>query len=261
MTPGVCALCVEPKTLRKSHIIPNAVFRRIKQDHNSGQLIQLDDSDHAPVQHSQESWWEYLLCADCERIIGENEKYGLALLRGSDRSRINRHARGVTFRAHDYSLFKLFLTSLLWRAAVSKQPHFSKVRLPDDCQEEARMSLLNGKALGPLRLGCKLLRLIDNISETDGGFSSKSLEQLVISPIPRLHEGRSYYTFLFLLEGFLLEYFVRAIPHKQAHERGVHRESPALFVPNKSIFDVPELLKLMVAAYGKYDRGLVTFKN
>ncbi len=58
-----------------------------------------------------------------------------------------------------------------------------------------------------------------------------------------------------------MEYFVRAIPHKQANDCGVHKDSPAFFVPYKSIFDVPELVTLMVSAYGKHDRGLVTFKS
>ena len=261
MPSDICALCVELKALRRSHIIPNAVFRRIKQGQDSGQLIQLDDSEHAPVQYSQESWWEYLLCAECEQTISEQDEYSLALLRGSDRSKIFRHADGVTFRAHDYRRFKLFLTSILWRAAVSKQPCFSKVILPDNIKEEARVSLRNGKALGPLRLGCKLFRLTDTTSKADGGFSAENLEQLVTSPILRLHNRRPYHTFLFLFEGFLLEYFVRAIPYKQAHERGVHKDSPTFFVPHRDIFKVPELVKLLVSAYGKNDRGLVKFRS
>jgi hypothetical protein len=261
MSSTVCALCAESKTLRKSHIIPNAVFRKIKQGQNSGQLIQFDDSEHTPVHYSQDSWWEYLLCAGCERVIGKYEQYGLALLRGRDRSIIHRHLQAVTFRPHDYRCFKLFLTSILWRAAISKQPYFTKVILPDKYKEEARISLLKEKPLGPLRLGCKILRLTDKTSEADGGFSPESLEQLVVSPLPRLHKGRSYYTILFLIEGFLLEYFVPAIPHKSSKERGVHKNSPVLFVPLKSIFDIPELVKLMVSAYGKQDRGLITFKK
>jgi hypothetical protein len=107
----------------------------------------------------------------------------------------------------------------------------------------------------------QVIALSDDTSETEGGFSAESLKQLVISPIPRSNKGRPFYTFLFLFEGFLLEYFVPAIPHKQASERGVHRDSPILFVPLKSIFDVPELVRLMVSAYGKHDRGLVRFKS
>lgn len=261
MNSNICALCIQPRNLRKSHIIPNAVFRRIKQRQNSGQLIHFDDFDYTPVQYSQESWWEYLLCADCERTIEEYERYGLALLRGSDRSKTQKHSEGVTFQAHDYARFKLFLTSVIWRAAVSKQPHFSKVVLPDNSREKARVSLLNGKPLRPLYLGCKLLRLIDDTSEADGGFSTENLGQLIISPIFRPQEGRPYYTFLFLFEGFLLEYFVQAIPYKQATEKGAHRDSPILFVPNKSIFRIPELVKLMVSAYDKHDRGMVTLNR
>jgi len=133
--------------------------------------------------------------------------------------------------------------------------------LLDESREKARVSLFNGKPLHPLHLGCKLLRLIDDTREANGGFSTENLEQLIISPIFRLQEGRPYYTLLFLFEGFLLEYFVRAIPYKRATEKGVHRDLPILFVPNKSIFRIPELVKLMVSAYDKHDRGMVTLKS
>lgn len=256
-----CALCVAQKPLRRSHIIPNAVFRRIKQAQNSGQLIQMDDSENAPVRRSQDTWSERMLCADCERIIGGYESYGLELLRVRNGSSVEDHAGGVTFRAHDYRRFKLFLTSILWRAAVSSQEVFAKVILPERCKEEARASLLAAKPLSPLRLGCHMHRLVDTEATPEYGFDLDSLSQIVISPIPRLHDGRKYYTFLFLIEGFLLEYFVRAVPFKQCGKRGIHRDSPALFVPNKCIFDVPEIIDILVANTGKHQRGLVAFKD
>jgi hypothetical protein len=101
-----------------------------------------------------------------------------------------------------------------------------------------------------LRLGVKLSRLIDYTSAANGGFSAESLEQFIISPIPRLYDG-AYYTFLFLIEGFLLEYFVRAIPFKRSQEKGVHKKSPTLFVPHRSIFDVPELVNFLMSAFKK----------
>jgi len=256
-----CALCLTLKTLRKSHVIPNAIFRRIKQSQNGGQLVQVDDSLSTPNSRSQGSWWEYLLCAECEHIIGRYENYGLSLMRSRENSRVQHHAAGVTFHAHDYTRFKLFLTSLLWRAAVSRQPEFEKVVLPDKCMEEARISLLSGRPLLPMRLGCRLLRLIDDTSEANGGFSEENLKQFVITPIPRLDEHSSYYTFLFLIEGFLLEYFVRAVPRRLAETPGVHKDAQVWFVPDCSIFKVPELVKLMVSAYGKHDRGLGTSDN
>lgn len=260
MCPSYCALCLESKALRNSHIIPNSVFRRIKQLQNSGQLIQLDDSPHTPIQQAQESWCEYLLCADCEHIIGSYEFYGLSLIRENDTKKIQKHADGITFRDHNYAHFKLFLTSILWRASVSKQIFFSKVILPEKCREAARISLLQAKPLNPTRLGCKVLRMIDHTSEAEGGFSEASLKQFVISPIPRLKNQPYHYSFLFLIEGFLLEYFVSSIPHKQSKDQGVHKNRPIWLVPNKSIFKIPELFQFMVTAYGKHDRGITKIK-
>lgn len=257
---AACALCTERKTLRKSHIIPNSVFRRIKQAQSSGQLIQMDDSKDGLVRRSQETWPEYLLCEDCERIIGGYESYGLELLRTRNAS-VEDRADGVTFRTHDYRRFKLFLTSILWRAAVSRQAVFAKVILPDACREAARASLRAGTPLAPLRLGCRLHRLVDAQATSEYGFDQVSLRQVVIAPIPRLHDGRPYYTFLFLIEGFLLEYFVRGVPFKVAEQRGVHRNASVLFVPNKCIFDVPELVDVMAAGLDKHKRGLVAFKD
>jgi hypothetical protein len=82
-------------------------------------------------------------------------------------------------------------------------------------------------------------------------FQPNTSYQFIISPIPRLYEKRAYYTFLFLIEEFLLEYFVRAIPFKRSQEKGVHKKSPTLFVPHKSIFDVPELVNLLTSAFNK----------
>ena len=257
---GECALCLEHKALRLSHVIPNAVFRRIKRKQGTGQLILLDDSESGLIRRSQETWPEHLLCADCERVIGSYEQYGLELLRGDSRSAVNEHAGGITFRVDDYARLKLFLVSLLWRAAVSRQPVFEVVILPDACAEAARSSLLTGKALNPLRLGCKMRRLTDTTGAEDA-FSRESLDDIVIPPIPRLHDGKPYYTMLFVIEGFLLEFFVRSVPHKLAGQRGILTQSPVLFVPNRCLFKESELLKLLVSARAKYERGLVAFDD
>lgn len=256
MNHGICALCKEHGALRNSHIIPNSVFRRIKQSSDSGQLIQIDDSAHEPVQRSQDSWREPLLCHACEQDVSAYEQHGLETLRGRDASALVRHDDRLTLRAHDYGTFKLFLTSILWRAAVSRRPEFSKVILPPSIAEEARQSLRDARPLNPLRLGCIVSRLIDRTS-AEGRFTSENIEQLVISPIPRLQANR-YYTFIFVIEGFLLEYFVPGVPYKRSWERGVHRKSPSLLIPYKDMFDVPELLDLLVAGYRKHYEGLVT---
>ena len=126
---GVCALCTQRRDLLLSHVIPNAVFRRIKQEQGSGQLIHMDDSADAPIVRSQDTWVDRLLCAGCEQIVSEYERYGLELLRGhASRSAMLDHADGVTFRGFDYSRFKLFLTSVLWRRGMKHLPRSSSHR-------------------------------------------------------------------------------------------------------------------------------------
>ena len=259
-TVSTCALCEEQRALQVSHVIPNAVFRRIKQAQNSGQLIFIDDSQTTPILRSQETWSERLLCVECERIIGGYEQYGLELLRGHNRkSPITECADGLSIRAYDYPRLKLFLTSMLWRAAISRHEAFTKVILSAECHMKARASLLTGNPLPALRLGCTLRRLIDSTPKSLGGFDQQNLRQLVISPIPRLQGGRNCYSILFVIEGYLLEFFVRSVPFKAAGQRGCLKDGSVLSIPNVCIFTVPEILSILVSGYSKHDRGLVAF--
>jgi hypothetical protein len=120
MTEGICPLCQREKQLSRSHILPNASFRKIKRQ-NSGKLVSFDDSAYTPVGHTVESWWEYLLCHECEQILSVYENYSIGILRKMARD------SHFTLKNFDYVKLKLFFTSLLWRAAVSNQDAFSKV--------------------------------------------------------------------------------------------------------------------------------------
>lgn len=257
MSSGVCALCLNEKCLKISHIIPNAVFKKIKRASGSGQLIKFDDAKNSIVERSQESWGERLLCEECESKIGKYEQYGLSLLRERRAPLVEDHPKGLLFLNHDYSKFKLFLTSLIWRSAVSKQYVFSVVFLSPAVQEEARLSLLKEKAMGFRRLGCSLSRLIDETGEARGGFSQESLSEIIVPPIPRIKNG-GMYTYLFVMEGFLIEFFVPHVPFRISSGLGIFKKSPNLFIPNESIFDVKEMVDLLVTGYAKNERGLVS---
>jgi hypothetical protein len=138
---GLCSLCIVESQLCKSHIIPNALFRRLKKEQNTGNLIKFNDHRDSKVVRSQESWWERLLCQSCERKIRDYESCGLNLLRASPNAMVSRHDEGITFQNHSYKQFKLFLTSIVWRAAVSKQETFHNVCAPAEAIEAARVSL------------------------------------------------------------------------------------------------------------------------
>ena len=258
MAESTCALCRQPKELKRSHILPDTLFRSIKRQ-SSGKVVSFDDSENKPVEYSIESWWQYLLCWDCERSISDYEKYGLETLRRMAKTTAHVHSSGITLKGVNYGKLKLFVTSLLWRAAVSDLNVFSKVVLPESLAEEARISLHYGKPLNPLKLGCKIVRLFDPTPESKGGFSEKDINQLIISPIPRIR-GR-YVSFVFVIEGYLMEFFVPSIPHNESWQHGVLKNAKVLYVPNKSIFEIGELVNIMVSGYRKAHLGKVTFRS
>ena len=255
---STCRLCREVKELRRSHILPDALFRSIKRQ-NSGKLISFDDSKYTSVKYSSESWWEYLLCSDCEGIISGYEKYGLEVLRGIPKNMGQSQSSGLTMRNVNYPKFKLFATSLLWRAAVSDHDAFTKVVLPYSLTEEARSSLIFGRPLGAFKLGCKIARLFDQTLESEGGFSNTDIKQLIISPISRIRSR--YVSFIFVIEGYLLEFFAPSIPLNESTRQGFLKNAKVLYVPNKNIFEIEELVNIMVSGYRKADLGMITFRE
>jgi hypothetical protein len=112
MKLGNCALCTTEKLLEKSHIIPNTLFKRLKRD-NAGKAIVFDDKKNTLIRYESGSWWEYLLCGECEDIISGYEEYSFLALRGKGGIKLNYHQLGLTFHHLNYLKFKLFLTSLL----------------------------------------------------------------------------------------------------------------------------------------------------
>lgn len=254
----VCALCFEYRKLKRSHIIPNAIFRNIKK-HSFGKLISFDNSRDELVEYSIESWWEPLLCCKCESNLSQHEKISIETLRAAAKRESRTRTSGITLRDFNYTALKLFTTSLLWRAAVSNRAPFLSVSLPDLQLEQARVSLLSGRPLNPRKLACRIVQLFDPTPTTLGGFSEKALKQLIVSPIPRLR-GR-YMSYVFVLEGYLLEFFVPSIPSAELTRNGVLRDTKILYIPKKNIFEVQELVGLMLAGYRKSELGMVKFRT
>ena len=251
-----CALCLQDDTLECSHILPNAIFRQVKKD-NAGKLISLDDSQSEPVRYSVDSWSEYLLCSKCEDRLSPYEKGALEALRGKKRDGAYLDADGIKLRDINYRTLKLFFTCLVWRAHAASIAPFSKVVLPKSSAEAARISLLTGAPMNPSTLGVRLMMLFDPTKV--GGFSADSIKQLIVTPFPRLR--KHFVSFVFVFEGYIAEFFVPQIPLSLLSKPGILKRSHIWHIPKKNIFEIPELLRLMVAGYGKSEKGLVTFKS
>ena len=193
-----------------------------------------------------------MLCEDCEQRLAVLDRAGVELLRAA-RKAANSTKDGVLVAPLDYIALKRFLTSVVWRAAVSTLPEFHQVALPRAFADELRKSLLSERALAPNQLTCRLEVLFDATSALRGGLSADSLGQLIPSPRARLRPGRA--SFLFVLDGFLVELFAPDAPHKEWRRLGMLKDDRRFYIPPRNVFDVPELKQLLVTGFAKHIEG------
>jgi hypothetical protein len=121
-TDASCRLCGAPGVLEYSHILPEFIYKP------------LYDADHEFVEVASEGGYiksilakgirEHLLCRACEKRFSKYEDHAARVHREM-RRRLDGAAVGdlVTVPAN-YEQLKLFQLSILWRAAVSKDPMF-----------------------------------------------------------------------------------------------------------------------------------------
>lgn len=257
MPSGQCKLCNKNKELKNSHIIPNAMFRRILKA-NNGWAITFQDDVESWVKRTSESWSEYLLCADCEKFLNEKyEQYSISVLRnGSNSVAVSRHENGIKINALDGVIFQLFFISILWRAAVSSLDVYSKVKLSHQA-EEIRRSLLDHKKISTSLVDLRISRLQD---KTKNGYTLENLKNILVSPFLRKHETNI--SFCFLLEGFFVEFFLPGFKMNEKAKFGVMKPSEdILLIPYISISNIPEVVDLVAIAVGKHLYGKSTIKS
>jgi hypothetical protein len=128
------------------------------------------------------------------------------------------------------------------------------VVLPDSYADEIRKSLLAERALPQDQLPSRIEILFDPTPESAGGFSAEDLSQLIVSPRAGIRSRRV--SFIFVLDGFLIEIFVPTASKRERRRPGMLKEQSKLYVPSRNVFDVPELVQLMTAGFAKHAKGL-----
>lgn len=155
----ICRLCQEDKTLiKKSHIIPKFLYKGILLKGKKIHQINLNNFNEQKSTFPDGIYDKYILCANCDNhIIGQYESYAGAAFyylkdNSSSRQTIQVEIidgadglKSVFFRNIDYTKFKLFLLSILWRADISTNKFFNNVSLGVH-SERIRKMILNGHA-------------------------------------------------------------------------------------------------------------------
>lgn len=151
---GECKLCKKrAKLIRKSHIIPNFMYKGLFDSNNKIALVNLGNPSSNPKSFQTGIFEKYILCQKCENeLLSRTEKYVSTVLYGGNLKSVPSFenqsgpdgVESIIVRNIDYQKFKHFVLSIVWRAAVSDNPFFDKVSLSNE-EETIRNIVLNDK--------------------------------------------------------------------------------------------------------------------
>ena len=251
---GKCKLCKKQKDLQVSHAIGNSIFKKILRA-NSGKAIFLTSGDKA-IGYSCDSWAEHQLCSDCEKHLNlMYETYTLGVLRAHNCT-FSKSELGLSFSDLDQHKLIMYFLSIYWRAANSGHPSYKNAVISEDDNEYLRNIILNNLEIPSEKFSVKLSRVID-LSESRG-FSPQSIKELIIPPFNRVYEvGKSNnISICFMFEGFFIEIYTKGIEMKERKKHGIlSKVKDSLFVPYLNIFDIKEIVNLMMVNYAKHIDG------
>ena len=140
-----CALCRQEVSLVKSHIVPEFLY---KPHYDEKHRALLFDKRDAPYTVLQKGLREQVLCEECEARLQVFEDYFARYWFKRRPLPTKIVAPEVALSGIDYTRFKLFLLSIVWRASVSD--HAPKMSLGP--HEERMRSMLVDVNPGPMGL-------------------------------------------------------------------------------------------------------------
>jgi hypothetical protein len=231
-----CALCTEMKTLCASHIIPNAYFKTMKRQSN-GLLVMFDTHPETDVKKGSDSWWEYLLCADCEMVCGRLETAWIPRLRDAGK-KFKSVEQKVPLIDFEYHSFRRFLLSVLWRSSVSKQEEFKTVRLLGAAKEYLRKVIFDGGAAPEEGV---LSTRISKIFDVTGEIDIETFEHVVMSPQQFREVGIDGIRFIFA--GYVVDFSMQELIPEQLEVGGYVLDQPAFEIPAIPMVDIRELMR------------------
>ncbi len=184
-----CKLCHQEKTLLKSHIFPEFLYKPMYDKNHQYLVISSDDTKK--IKKVRKGIYELLFCENCEKKIEEYEDYSAKVFFAESGLNIgiNKDEKGFIFSGLDYRKFKLFQVSLLWRSSISTRPEMHHTDLGPHA-EKMRLMILNDDPGEPYEYGAGIFFV---------PVYSTELEAFIYPPeeIPRKIEGHRWYRAIF----------------------------------------------------------------
>ncbi len=190
-----CALCKQPKPLRRSHIVPEFMYQEMYDPQH--RFLAISSTPSERVRFHQKGLREHLLCADCEGLFSRFETYAAKVFYGNCVTRSYQPRQDVVeIHGLDYKKLKLFLLSLLWRFGVTTVPQLKGVKLGPH-GERLRQMLLAENPGEPALYRC-LITVVMWDGQHCGG--------LIIPPCLSRMDGR--HIWLITIAGIVFTFFV-----------------------------------------------------
>ena len=180
----VCRLCGNTEELCRSHILPEFLYRPLYDEKHRYSIL---TKGIEKKKYGQRGLTERLLCGTCEQHLCTFEGYAAKVISGQLGHRAERRGSHIVISGIEYTRFKLFLLSILWRASVSTLDFFYLVSLGPR-EETLRKLLLAGDPGSPDEFGCVVTFIHDRGSDMSDTF---------INPEPMRWAGRRMYKFVF----------------------------------------------------------------
>ncbi|NQY08360.1 MAG: hypothetical protein HRT71_02465 [Flavobacteriales bacterium] len=215
---------------KKSHIIPDFMYKGMFNSKHEMTHINMN-SLHKPKTLYNGAYDKEILCRHCDgTIIGTLESYAQPVLFGGKLPKSSNITRNTfisdeglkheEIKGLDYTKFKLFVISILWRAHHSKHLMFEQVNLGAIHSENMRKMILTNNAGNEKKYSVVILKMAPN-----SDLPLKSMQT-----VTQL-KSESNYSYIMYING--LFYTINISDHnKQNHFNAVNiRENGDLTIP------------------------------
>lgn len=232
-----CKLCLQEGSLQESHILPNSIAKRIK---NNGQTILITQDKLPKAENSNFNYVETMFCWDCEQVLCGYENYGTNVTR--NKKLVKKKGDDLVVFSVDFKRYYLYLISILWRASITSHSEFATVQLGPSFVELMRNCILNDKLVWQKIDLEELISIsIIKVKNEYHHLDEDSIRKIVITP--RLDEENNNMRYYYMMyDGFIFAYSYNgssASKHQKTKPKYCLRRSDRNIFPAKGIKSIP----------------------
>jgi len=189
-----CKLCGENSRLVNSHVIPQALHADIQSEIETGETMEIHSDRRNYSMRSRTGAYGQFLCRDCEDIFHAWDEEGIRFVRryrdGTEGERFQQGDHSGFTAEVDYTKFKPWIMSLLWRANECKHELFKRVSLGDKWTAELSQKLIDNDTGGD-----------KDFTVSGSWFDHRDFRQTLLDPHQERIEGVNHYRF-YMYGGF-----------------------------------------------------------